>query len=139
MRADVLIANEPARSLSAPRTRGEPHETQRCPQPAGRRGGVVARWHANTAIVLLRPRGEGPCRHNAAEKRDELTSPHCRTQVQGPVLGLLWSWLIQKNGLVADTMRLLTLNRAGNFILATLRDVRLPRYALPSFALGVDV
>jgi hypothetical protein len=36
-------------------------------------------------------------------------------------------------------MRLLTLNRAGNFILATLRDVRLPRYALPSFALGVDV
>src|ERR1700730_10846782 len=37
-----LIPNEPARTLSASSNSGEPHETQGCPQPPWRCGGVVA-------------------------------------------------------------------------------------------------
>src|ERR1700730_14135980 len=42
LRKGALITNAPARSLSAPRTRGEPHETQGCPHAPWRRGSVVA-------------------------------------------------------------------------------------------------
>jgi hypothetical protein len=43
MRAGTaLIPNDPAHTLSAPQNSGGAHETQRCPQPAWGRGGVVA-------------------------------------------------------------------------------------------------
>jgi hypothetical protein len=35
---------------------------------------------------LLRPRHEWPCHRRAAEKANELTSPHFRTQGQRPAL-----------------------------------------------------
>ena len=38
------------------------------------------------ALALLRARRERPCRRHAAEKANELTSPHIRTQAQGPAL-----------------------------------------------------
>jgi hypothetical protein len=42
---------------------------------------------ARHAFALLRARGERPHgRHRAAEKANELASPHIRTQAQGPAL-----------------------------------------------------
>jgi hypothetical protein len=44
------------------------------------------RYDQAYAVTLLRARHKRPCNCRAAEKHNELTSPHIRTQAQGPAL-----------------------------------------------------
>ena len=54
----AYLPNEPARTVSAPQNSGSPNETQGCPQPPWRRGGVVARVGSRPASAQARSLSE---------------------------------------------------------------------------------